>query len=967
MKPIHDLTKFRPQNRAQLFVLYTILFTATSVVVYLPFLLTNTSLLWNIDGFRQHYEILSHIRHVARQFIADGHYAFWSWNIGLGADSIGSMVSMGYPCFDPFSYIVVLFPENGISAAYTLEIFLQLYTAGVGFLYFGKVTNMSLKHSLWGALAFSLCSWAIAASNAQGFFLTAMVIFVFIMAGAEKVIRRQSPLVLILSVTFSLITSLYFSYMTAIMVFIYLLVHFIAREKKTPQNYVHFWGGIMLYVLIAACLSAIILIPSAYTLIHTVKDGGTGIDLLHPGYAYVNFFSFLIGGQQLFYHYSTICTVPLFLLTLPSILHRIRTKTATPAMITFVICLVFLFFPFFCSALNGFSYPIGRWCFAATFFYLWSGVQCLSECSFDIKKHKTSIAVMLAVFGIMLFLVGRVLLTISSEITTITGALNLGFAFVFYILLSTRQDKRYMQSMLLTITLVCNIAITGGCIRFIPGISQELALYSKHGEIYNKLANSTQRAGTEIKDDTFYRIDQIDYISPTPVKDTVHTNVSSRPTQAAPNETLVFNTRSIYTYLSSVSGITFDFYRAVGNNASLFRRMCTYGNDNRARLDFLMGVKYFLGNNPKNSPATGANEYASYGFSPIQKSTRGVDILQNKYSIGLGCTFNSYITESEWLTLDYPDREQALLECVVVPDDTNTDLLHHDPKSISSEFEKASFQIDGVRGLQFDETSKPNHMALSQPGNFHVAQTSGGFTIHLDKNYKNCELYFIARGLKRDVESTNRMKYSADSGKNQLDQIRAYMKTGKAYDDRGKFTVNVSMGGIVKKAVNSSGDPQGFSDIEDYMIHLGQYKENISDIKVSIDTIGDYHYDSIEVLAVPLSTYENCVNSCINNKYKITAFSDNYVKGTVNLAGEPSMLYLSIPFHDGWQVYVDGVKSDTCKINAMFTGIPISGTGTHTVELRYRPVGFAFGIAAFIIGLIGCILVCVLHRRRTKG
>ena len=143
MKPIHDLTKFRPQNRAQLFVLYTILFTATSVVVYLPFLLTNTSLLWNIDGFRQHYEILSHIRHVARQFIADGHYAFWSWNIGLGADSIGSMVSMGYPCFDPFSYIVVLFPENGISAAYTLEIFLQLYTAGVGFLYFGKGTNMS--------------------------------------------------------------------------------------------------------------------------------------------------------------------------------------------------------------------------------------------------------------------------------------------------------------------------------------------------------------------------------------------------------------------------------------------------------------------------------------------------------------------------------------------------------------------------------------------------------------------------------------------------------------------------------------------------------------------------------------------------------------------------------------------------------------------------------------------------------
>ncbi len=50
MKLIKGLTKFRPQNRTQLFLLYTLLFTVTSVIVYLPFLLSNTSLLWNDDG-----------------------------------------------------------------------------------------------------------------------------------------------------------------------------------------------------------------------------------------------------------------------------------------------------------------------------------------------------------------------------------------------------------------------------------------------------------------------------------------------------------------------------------------------------------------------------------------------------------------------------------------------------------------------------------------------------------------------------------------------------------------------------------------------------------------------------------------------------------------------------------------------------------------------------------------------------
>lgn len=965
MKLIKGLTKFRPQNRTQLFLLYTLLFTVTSVLVYLPFLLSNTSLLWNDDGLLQHYENLSHLRHVARQFLSEGHYAFWSWNIGLGADSIGSMVSMGYPCFDPFSYIVVLFPENSISAAYTFEIFLQLYTAGLGFLYFGKITNMSFKHSLWSALAFSLSSWAITASSAQSFFLTVMVTFVFIMAGIEKVLRRQSPLVLILSVTFSAITSLYFSYMTAIMVFLYLLVYFIMREKKDLKNYVNYWGRFLSYVAIAACLSAVILIPSVYALMHTVKDGGTGINLLHPAYAYVNYFSFLIGGQGVIAHYSTICIVPLFLLVVPFILHRLRSRKATPAMITFAICLVFLFFPFFCSMFNGFGYPMGRWCYAATFFYVWSGIQCLSEKEFDVKKYKTSIAVMLTFFGVMLLIAGRVLLNINTEITTITGALNLGFAFLFYTLLSNKWNERCVQSVLITIAIVCNIAVTG-CVRFIPDLSSSLASHSEHGEMYDKLANSTQRAGTEIKDDSFYRIDQIDYLSALPLKDKTHTNVSYRPAHVAPNETLVFNTRSIYTYLSSTSGIFFDFYRAVGNSASLFKRISTYGNDNRTRLDFSMGVKYFLGNNPKNSPSTGANEYASYGFSLKQKSSQGVDILQNKYSIGLGCTFDCYITETEWRKLDYPDREQALMECVVVPDETDTNLTHLDAQTISSEYKKAPFRVNGLRGLLFEGKSNVDHTSLGQLGGIKVTQASGSFTIHLDGSYKDHELYVIARGLKRDPDSTNKITYSADSGKSWLDRMRSYLTTGKNYDDRGGFIMNVSMGSIVKRAVNSAGNPQGFSDIEDYMVHLGQYRENAADIKVSFDKAGDYHYDSIEVLAVPLSTYENKAVSCVSNAYHISTFSDNYVEGTVDVAGESSMLYLSIPYNDGWRAYVDGVKADTFKIDAAFTGIPVKGSGKHTVELRYRPVGFALGIGAFVAGFLSCIFVCLWHKRKAK-
>lgn len=946
----------------QLFGVYTFLFTVTVIITFLPSIITNTSLLWKTDGLLQHYENLVFLKHRIEQLWTEGSFPFWSWSIGLGADSVSSMVSMGYPCFDVFSFIVVLFPEKYISTAYTVEIFLQLYTAGIGFLYFGKITNMSSKFTLWGALGYSFSSWALSTATFHSFFLTPMVWFVFIMAGVEKILRKQSPLVFILSVTMSVITTIYYSYMIAVIVFLYLVVVFVMKEQKTVRNFARFWGRFILYGGIAACLSALIFIPGVYSLMHAVKDGATSYSFFHTFSSYINYFSFLIGGQCVFEHFSTICVVPLFLLALPCLFHRIRRKEATPAMIVFALCLLFLLFPIFNSVMNGLGYPSGRWCFIATFFYVWSSIQCLSAPDFHIQKYRKSIACMLAVFGFVLIFAGRIVLNINNEVTTITGAVNLGLSYVFYHLLAKPGQKSCAY--LVTFAIVCHTIAIGG-VQFFPGISSRLDRYTKYDEIYNKLACSTQRAGTEIQDSSFYRIDQVDYISDMKITDKRYTNNSYRPAHTPPNETLVFNTRSIYTYLSSTSGKLFDFYRNVGNSASYYRRTSTYGNDNRTRLDFLMGVKYFLGNNPKNNPPTGANEYASFGFSKKQKSTLGVDILQNKYCMGFGCTFDSYITESEWMQLDYPDREQALMECVVIPDNMKTSLTHADAHKISSGADQASVTITTGSDL-FSSEKEMQEISQGNAGTIRVTPGKDDLTVHLNGDYTDHELYFVARGLKRDPESTSAMKYSASSGKSLLDRMRAHLTTGKNFDDAGSFVMNISMGQIKKRAVNVMGTVQGFSNMEDYMINLGRFQEKDTDIHVSFDTIGDYTFEAIEVLAVPLSTYENQVTDCIDHSFHAVEFQNDRVRGTVDTEAESSMIYLSIPYNDGWRAYVDGHRVDTKRINTTFTGIPITGTGAHTVELRYRPVGFEIGIGAFGVGVMGSVFVCLLHKRRKE-
>ena len=340
-----------------------------------------------------------------------------------------------------------------------------------------------------------------------------------------------------------------------------------------------------------------------------------------------------------------------------------------------------------------------------------------------------------------------------------------------------------------------------------------------------------------------------------------------------------------------------------------------------------------------------------------------MDIFQNKYAVGLGCMFDSYITETEWQKLDYPDREQALMQCVVLPDGQMTDLPHADVEGISSGYEKSRFKVNGISGLAFKNLSgEPAHSSLAVPGKIKVTRAGGGFTLHLDQAYPNCEMYLVARNLRRDPDSTKQMRYSA---MNMLDRMRADLTTHSTYADYGGFAISASSGGISKKALNTVGSVNGLSNIKDYMINLGQLESK--DIKVSLNTIGEYSYDAIELLAVPLSTYESCAAECVGSRYNIDRFSDNHVSGTVSSRQPASMLYVSIPYNDGWRAYVDGEEIPAQKINRAFTGIPVKGVGEHKVELRYRPVGFQFGVIAGFAGLVFCAGIVLWQMRSKRG
>ncbi len=71
----------------------------------------------------------------------------------------------------------------------------------------------------------------------------------------------------------------------------------------------------------------------------------------------------------------------------------------------------------------------------------------------------------------------------------------------------------------------------------------------------------------------------------------------------------------------------------------------------------------------------------------------------------------------------------------------------------------------------------------------------------------------------------------------------------------------------------------------------------------------------------------------------------------------------SIPYDKQWDVYVDGVKTDTHSNLNGFLAFDIE-KGTHDIELIFRPTGFTLGIAISVCSVIVIVLMILFEKRK---
>lgn len=105
------------------------------------------------------------------------------------------------------------------------------------------------------------------------------------------------------------------------------------------------------------------------------------------------------------------------------------------------------------------------------------------------------------------------------------------------------------------------------------------------------------------------------------------------------------------------------------------------------------------------------------------------------------------------------------------------------------------------------------------------------------------------------------------------------------------------------------------------------------------------------------------VNKLVNNnKVILTNFEENRIDGTIS--GSDGTIYTSIPYDEGWKVYVDGVKTDTFLIGNSLLGFDIL-EGEHEIILKYEVPYFKIGMG-ISIGSLSIIIGYIMVLKKKK-
>lgn len=801
------------------------------------------------DGLEQHYIIFMNcgkwLREIFKNIFINHSFVIPLWNngIGYGADILTSNGAY-YP--DVFNWLSMFIPSRFSELGFNIVLILKFYVAGLAFSYFGFYKKQSFWAVLTGTIIY-VFSGVMYVAFIESFFMNPMYILPIVMVGVDKLLREKKSIIYVISLAYTFINYFYFGYMIGIFIFIYCLLSF-CLDKDIERNVKNFWEIILRFAIcsiIAIGISIVVVLPILMVL---GGAGRLGLETYIPklyekkwytGFAKGFITSYSMSGRDAFIGFGA--------LALPAVMCIFVQKNKyTKQKIEFILITIGLCIPFIGSVMNGFSYYSNRWSFVYALVVSYMVVLAMDE--FRNLSKKNIIIVALCAF----LYAGVIIIRLRQTEQAILTATLLMLFCTFICTISNWIYENTYKYLYLALGIVS--VIVSSYYNYNEGFTNATKAEVDYGTAFGRVMND---GGVSLLN----KIDASD---------------GSRYDEN--NLGRIRNASWIY----GISGM--DFYISIYNNSiDTFHNklglltgaspMDYHGLNKRTELDVLLGVKHYIVNskNINNKP---------YGYDNLELETEDGKFLAytQDNNTQIIYAFDKSIKQSDYDNLSPYDKEQVLMQALVVPDEEATNTL--DELNIKNDI------------IDYELVADKN---ISINNNEYIVNKDKSIVDLNFKNISNSEIYVY-------FENVNY----------ENDKISWYDINIEAYNDSSVISgAKETLGGCNYKNHMYGGKHY-------YLVNLGYIEQNVNKIKLKFAK-GNYSIDNIVVYAKPKNEIYNSIKNLKNVATDIK-YSTNKFECNLKL-DEKENVFISIPYSKGWKVYVNGEKVPVMKVDDAFMAI----------------------------------------------
>lgn len=910
--------KLDKKRNIDFYLLYTLVFLAVALALYLKFFANGKSLVWSHDGVPQHLNSLAYygkyLRKVLHTLFIEHKLSLplWDMHIGYGSDILTTLHY--YVIGDPLTLLSVFVPASKTEALYAFLIFLRIYLAGIAFSRYSFYHKNSKQATFMGTMIYIFAGWTIYAAMKHPYFSNPMIYLPLILLGIDKIYKKQKPYVFIWSVSLAGLSNFYFFYMLGIFMVLYAIFrYFDLFADRSIKNIGKWLGVFAVYSVIAVLIAAVILLPVILPVFGTDRFKAENyVPLFYDRIYYEKYLGCLIGENMIQWGvagYTAVSLAGVFVLFS-------KKKKYTALKAGFVLLNVFLLLPYAGHVLNGLSYVSNRWIWAYGMLIAYIFVKIYPELFALTLTEKRKVFVMLLIYCILALLpeaartqrnlMAMVLLSLSTFTV-------LSFGNIF-----TRERN-------LTV-MVAGFLIAGILFNMHYQYSYEkdyLSEFTDSGEALEKLETGVDRAVLSTDDPSVYRYDQMD-------------------TNSSENSSMQMGTNSTAYYFSVASSSIANFFDEMYLNTPWEQH---YNNlDGRTILDRLASVKYFVVKKGKESDLP-------YGYSRLsgeaEKNGKTYLAYADEDALPLGYTYDSWISREDYDKVTVTEKQQALLQGVVLDDSSLPETETH-----FNDREVSYYTSEG-KGCRL----KNGKVVVTQEN----AQLKLVF-----KGEENAETYLITEGL--DYEGLSPREMISDKKWSKMttyeqNKLLEENSNWRYWKESQKASIQIG-GRFLKKTIQIFTDKyNAYSGKHNFLCNTGYSEKGRHTITLTFENTGVYSFDSLKIYCQPMTEIDSQTSKLGEEVLTDVKIGNNEINGKISLS-DTKALVLSIPYSEGWTAYVDGEETELKEANTMYMALELP-KGDHEIHLVYWTPYLRTGLCLTCIGVL-CYIVLVLINRKKK-